>query len=243
MEGHAIMSAEELVHHTELKCDVYSPSSKAYYKRKEGGQQGIRVVTQPEQSENPKETKDRSDVAERLLTSQHSQAASAEIDLRAVQEYISQLPEALVPEFALLLAQRMKQQIRNSDKFSEQDAARAQAESSPGGCTQTREHADRLTGRLGRPESITALRYIVTTHPSYPDRSIKHTVGEPELIPYIPPGLYRETIGGTMELESSFRRSVVEPKERPKDGSLTSPVPIEQGRLRKMMSKVFKRQT
>jgi hypothetical protein len=236
------MSVEELVHHSELKYDVYSPSAKAYYKQKEGGQQGIRVVSQPEQSENPKETKDRSDVAERLLTSQHSQA-SAEIDLRAVQEYISQLPEALVPEFALLLAQRMKQQIRTSGKLSEQDAARAQAESSPDGRKQTREHAARVTGRLGRSESITALRYIVTTHPSYPDRSIKHTVGEPELIPYIPPGLYRETIGGTMELESSFRRSVVEPKEEPKDGSLTNPVPIEQGRLRKMMSKVFKRQT
>ncbi len=237
------MSSEELVHHSKLNDGAPSPSSKAYNKESDGEQAGIRVLVKSEQPENPKEAKEWCDVVGRLQTPQQPQGESVEIDLQAMQEYVSRLPEALVPDFALLLAKRMKQQIRNSDKFSEVDAARVPAESLHGARTQTREPPTQITGRPGRSESTSAPRYIVTPHPSNPGRSIKQSVGEPELIPYLPPGVYRENREGAMELESYFRRSVVEQKQDSnEDGSVTAG-PVEQGRLRKMMSKVFRRQT
>lgn len=236
------MSSGELSRHIQCAHDIYWQSSKADKEQTEARKQGNRVVTQPEHLENSAQTMSGCVVVEGLRTSRRSQEKAADMDLPAVQEYISRLPEALVPEFALLLAQRMKQQIRNSDKFSNEATARAQAEASPSRRTQTEEHAARLLGRMGRSDSITALRYIVTTHLSYPGTSIKHSVGEPEIIPYMPPGLYKEDVGGRMELESSFRSFGMEPTEALKDGNSTHTESLErQGRLRKMMSKVFRR--
>src|ERR1700722_10748502 len=102
------MSSKDLPHHSELGDAMYSPSSKAYNEQKEGEQQGNKEGTQPEQPENPKETQDRCDAVDGPRTSQQPQTSSTDIDLPSLQAYISHLPDALVPEFALLLAQRMK---------------------------------------------------------------------------------------------------------------------------------------
>jgi hypothetical protein len=81
----------------------------------------------------------------------------------------------------------------------------------------------------------------VTPHPSNPGRSIKQRVGEPENIPYLPPGVYRETIEGTMELESSFRRSVVEQRQEQSVDVSNISAPVAQGWFRKIKHNVFRR--
>jgi hypothetical protein len=136
----------------------------------------------------------------------------------------------------------MEQHVRDSN-LREQDNTRAQAESSHGGRTPTREPAAQVIGIPGRSGITPALRYIVTPHPSNSGRSIKQSVGEPEVIPYLPPGVYRETIEGAMELESSFRRSVVEQRLEPNEDVSNIPAPVAQGSVRKMMRKVFKKET
>jgi hypothetical protein len=83
----------------------------------------------------------------------------------------------------------------------------------------------------------------VTPHPSNPGRSIKQSVGEPENIPCLPPGVYRENKEGAVELESTFRRSAIEQRQEPNGNALTNPAPMAQGWRRKMMSKVFKKET
>lgn len=83
----------------------------------------------------------------------------------------------------------------------------------------------------------------MTPHPSNPGRSIKQSVGEPENIPYLPPGVYRETIEGVMELESSIRRSAIEQRQEPNEDVSTNPVPIAQGWFRKVMRKIVKGET
>lgn len=235
------MSSGDLVQLSEVDDGAYSLGSEAYHMQEEEEQQGNKEGAEPELSEKPKEIQDWCNIVDQPRTSQQPQTDATSIDLTALQEYISRLPDALVPEFALLLAQRMKQHVRDSN-LREQDGARAQAESFRGGRTQTGEHAAQPIGRCERPERTPALRYIVTPHPSNTGRSIKQSVGEPENIPYLPPGVYRETVEGTMELESSFRRSVVEQRQEPNDDGSTNPVSTKQGWLRKMMSKVLKRQ-
>jgi hypothetical protein len=101
------MSSEGPVQHSELEDDAFSPSSKAH-KLKEGEQQGSKGWMQTEQPEKPNGTQDRSDFAGQSQTSQQPQTDSTDTDLPSLQEYIARLPEALIPEFALLLAQRMK---------------------------------------------------------------------------------------------------------------------------------------
>jgi len=230
------MTPEDLIHHSELTDDVYPPNLKSYNKQNEGQKQGSKEGTRLEQSESPKEIQDSRHVVDQPRSSQQPLTNSTDIDLPSLQEYISRLPQAIVPEFALLLAQRMKQHIRDSD-LRDQDITTSQAESLHRRLTQTGEPI----GRPVRSESTPALRYIVTPHPNNPDRSIKQRVGEPENIPYLPPGVYRETIEGTMELESSFRRSVVDQRQEQSVDVPNIPAPVAQGWFRKVMRKVFKR--
>jgi hypothetical protein len=204
------------------------------------------MISSEESSENLKDTKEKSDVAERLPFAHQSQTSPTEIDRHALQEYITLLPEALVPELALLLAQRMKQRLRDSDTLRESNTHRSETEGSYDERVNTREPAVLANARVGRSVSISALRYIVTPDPGNRSICVKQSVGEPETIPYLPPGIYRENREGKLELESAFRRSMIDKKQEAKEAKEeepTNPVPKEQGRLRKMMSKVFNKQS
>jgi hypothetical protein len=114
MDEDATMSSEKVVQQSELADDVYSPNSNLYSKQKEAEQRVNMEGTQPEQPEKPKEIQGSCDVVDQPRTSQQLHPESTNVDLPSLQEYISRVPEALVPEFALLLAQRMKQHVQHS---------------------------------------------------------------------------------------------------------------------------------